>query len=195
VAGRYVALIRGINVGRAKRVAMADLRILLSRLGYSDVRTILNSGNVVFSGKREQPNRIGRRIEEAMSEQFGVSGRVTVLTAAEFARVVEENALVKVATDPARLLVAFCSDASRLKQLEEVKRQEWAPEAMAAGSLAAYVWCSEGILESRLLQVVGRALGDATTTRNWATVGKIQAAFEPESAMTTTASPRGPTRR
>jgi len=48
---------------------------------------------------------------------------------------------------------------------------------MAAGSLAAYVWCSEGILESRLLQVVGRALGESTTTRNWATVGKVQAAL------------------
>lgn len=177
VASRYVALIRGINVGRAKRVAMADLRTLLSRLGCGDVCTILNSGNVVFSGKREPPNRIGTRIEQAMSEQLGASGRVTVLTAAEFGRVVEENALVNVATDPARLLVAFCRDASRLKQLEAVKRQEWAPEAMAAGSLAAYVWCSEGILESRLLQVVGRALGESTTTRNWATVGKVQAAL------------------
>jgi len=178
VAGRYVALIRGINVGRAKRVAMADLRTLLSRLGYSDIRTILNSGNVVFSATHQPPSRIGKHIEEAMSERLGVSGRVTVLTAAEFARVVEENALVEVATDPARLLVAFCSDASRLKQLEAVKRQEWAPEAMAAGSLAAYVWCSEGILESRLLQVVGRALGESTTTRNWATVGKVQAALQ-----------------
>jgi uncharacterized protein (DUF1697 family) len=177
LANRYIGLIRGINVGRAKRVAMADLRTLLAQLGYSHVRTILNSGNVVFSAKREQPNRIGKRIEEAMSEQLGVSGRVTVLTAAEFSRVIEENALVNVATDPARLLVAFCSDAPRLKQLEAIKRQEWAPEAMAAGSLAAYMWCSEGILESRLLQVVGRALGDSTTTRNWATVGKIQVAL------------------
>lgn len=182
VAGRYVALIRGINVGRAKRVAMADLRTLLSRLGYSDTRTILNSGNVVFSGKREQPNRIGKRIEEAMSEQLGVSGRVTVLTAAEFARVFEENALVEVANDPSRLLVAFCSDTSRLKQLDAVKRQEWAPEAIAAGSLAAYMWCSEGILESPLLEVVGRALGDSTTTRNWATVGKIHAALDSREA-------------
>ena len=178
MAGRYVALIRGINVGRAKRVAMADLRTLLSRLGYSDIRTILNSGNVVFSAPRQPTSRIGKRVEEAMSEQLGVSGRVTVLTAAEFSRVVEENALGERANDPSRLLVAFCSDASRLKQLEAVKRQKWAPEAMAAGSLAAYLWCSEGILESPLLQVVGRALGESTTTRNWATVGKVQAALQ-----------------
>jgi uncharacterized protein (DUF1697 family) len=133
VTSRYVALIRGINVGRAKRVAMADLRTLLSRLGYSDVRTILNSGNVVFSGKREPPNRIGKRIEEAMTEQLGVSGRVTVLTAAEFGRVVEENALVDVATDPARLLVAFCSDASCLKQLVCVVLRGDSREPITAG--------------------------------------------------------------
>jgi uncharacterized protein (DUF1697 family) len=179
VASRYVALIRGINVGRAKRVAMADLRTLLSRLGYTDVRTILNSGNVVLTAPKPQPPvNIGKQIEQAMSEQLGVSGRVTVLTAAEFAGVVEENALVGVAKDPARLLVAFCSDRSRLKQLEEIGRQEWAPEAFAAGSLAAYLWCAEGILESRLLEVVGPALGDSTTTRNWATVGRVLAALQ-----------------
>ena len=173
-----MALIRGINVGRAKRVAMADLRTLLSRLGYGDVRTILNSGNVVFSAPRQQPIRIGKRIEEAMSERLGVSGRVTVLTAAEFARVIEENALVGLANDPSRLLVAFCSDASRLKQLDALTRQEWAPEAMAAGGLAAYLWCAEGILASRLLEAVGRVLGESTTTRNWATVGKVHAALQ-----------------
>ena len=77
MASRYVALIRGINVGRAKRVAMADLRTLLAELGYVDVRTILNSGNVVFSGQQQQPSRIGKRVEEAMAQRLGVSGRVT----------------------------------------------------------------------------------------------------------------------
>jgi uncharacterized protein (DUF1697 family) len=195
VTDKYVALIRGINVGRAKRVAMAELRALLARLGYVDVRTILNSGNLVFSGTRQQPMRIGKRIEDAMSERFGVSGRVTVLTASEFARVVEENALAEVATDPSRLLVAFCSDAGRLKQLEALKRQEWAPEAVASGSLAAYVWCAEGILASRLLGAVGRALGESTTTRNWSTVGRIQAVLEPEAAGITTTLARRPASR
>jgi uncharacterized protein (DUF1697 family) len=185
VASRYVALMRGINVGRAKRVAMADLRAMLSRLGCRDVRTILNSGNVVFSASRQPPRRIGKRIEEAMAEELGVSAHVTVLTAAEFACVVEENTLAKVAPDPARMLVAFCSDASHLKQLDAIKRQEWAPEAFAAGSLAAYLWCAEGILESRLLAVVGRALGESTTTRNWATVRKVHAALDPAGGMTT----------
>jgi len=194
VASRYVALIRGINVGRAKRVAMADLRTLLAELSYVDVRTILNSGNVVFSGQQQQPSRIGKRLEEAMAQRLGVSGRVTVLTAAEFSRAVEENALGRVATDPARLLVAFCSDGARLKELGALKRRDWAPEAMVAGSLAAYVWCADGILASRLLVAVGRVLGEATTTRNWATLSKIHAALQAEPQMTARGPARRPTR-
>jgi uncharacterized protein (DUF1697 family) len=194
VASRYVALIRGINVGRAKRVAMADLRTLLAELGYVDVCTILNSGNVVFSGKHQQPRRIGKRVEEAMAQRLGVSGRVTVLTAAEFSRVVDENTLGRVATDPARLLVAFCNDRARLKELDALKRRDWAPEAMVAGSLAAYLWCADGILASRLLDAVGRALCESATTRNWATVSKVHAALQAESAMTGRMSARSRTR-
>ena len=175
MANRHVALIRGINVGRAKRVAMADLRGLLADLGYGEVQTLLNSGNVVFSAGREKPGRIAERIEVAMRERLGVSARVTVLTAAAFLTVVEENRLGKVAKDPARFLVAFCNDPSRLKQLQQLARQRWNPEALAVGSVAAYLWCSEGILESRLAEAVGRVLGESTTTRNWTTVTKIHA--------------------
>ena len=83
MGSRHVALIRGINVGRAKRVAMADLRALMESLGYGDARTLLNSGNIVFTAGREGPDRIRARIERAMAARLGVSARVTVLTAAE----------------------------------------------------------------------------------------------------------------
>lgn len=177
MANRHVALIRGINVGRGKRVAMADLRELLAELGYTEVRTLLNSGNVVFSAGREKPSRIGSRIEKAMSEGLGVSAAVTVLTSAVFATVVEENSLGEVAHDPSRLLVAFCGDPGRLQHLEPLTGQDWSPEALALGSVAAYLWCPAGILASRLPEAVGRALGEAVTTRNWATVTRIHAAL------------------
>jgi len=154
---------------------MADLRELLAGLGYGEVRTLLNSGNVVFSAGREKAGRIGERIEAAMRERLGVSARVTVLTAAAFSTVVRENRLGDVAKDPARFLVAFCSDPGRLKQLEALTRQPWTPEALAVGSVAAYLWCASGILESRLAEAVGRALGESTTTRNWTTVTRIHA--------------------
>jgi uncharacterized protein (DUF1697 family) len=177
VAGRHVALIRGINLGRAKRVAMADLRSLLADLGYREVRTLLNSGNVVFSAGRGKPSHIGKQLEAAMAERLGVSAPVIVLTAAAFSTVVEENELARLADNPARLLVTFCGDTGRLAHLQPLTRQEWSPEALAVGSRAAYLWCPAGVLASRLPEAVGRVLGGITTTRNWATVRRIHAAL------------------
>ena len=175
-----MALIRGINVGRAKRVAMADLREFFISLGCRDVRTVLNSGNVVFTAGRTRKEPSANQVERAMLERLGVSARTTVLTRAAYVTVVEENTLVSVASDPARLLVAFCVNTDPLKQLRSLARSDWSPEALAVGSAAAYAWCSRGILDSRLLGAVGRAAGDAVTTRNWATAMKIHALLTSE---------------
>jgi hypothetical protein len=90
----YVGLLRGINVGHAKRVAMADLRALVEKLGYGDVRTLLNSGNIVFTGPGASPEDAAARIEAALSSRLGVSARVTVLTAAQLAAAAAANPLL-----------------------------------------------------------------------------------------------------
>src|SRR5438445_10847766 len=95
VANRYVALFRGINVGRAKRIAMADLRALMEALGYRDVRTLLNSGNVVFTDPRAARGDVAARIEKAVAERTGVSARITVLSAAELAAAPDANPPVR----------------------------------------------------------------------------------------------------
>lgn len=173
-AGRHVALIRGINVGRAKRVAMADLRALVEALGYADVKTLLNSGNVVFSAPGGAVDAADR-IAEAMAARLGVSARVTVLSAAELDAVFSENALRDVADDPSRLLVVVLLDPADRPRLDPLAERDWAPEALALGTRAAYLWCPDGLLASRLPEAVGRAIGDAVTTRNWATVTKLHA--------------------
>jgi uncharacterized protein (DUF1697 family) len=179
VGRTYVVLIRGINVGRARRVAMADLRSLLEALGYRDVRTLLNSGNVVVTGDRKGHAEVASEIEGAMRRRLGVSTRVVVLTQAEFTSVVEENSLTAVASDPARLLVAFCPDTGRLEAVRPLARQDWGASKLAVGRRAAYVWCAEGILASELLAAVVRTLGKGATTRNWATVTRIHGALRP----------------
>jgi uncharacterized protein (DUF1697 family) len=175
VAGRQVALIRGINVGHAKRVAMADLRAMFERLGYSDVSTLLNSGNVVFTTPRAAPGTAVARIEEALATQLAVPAKVIVLTAAEVAAAVADNPLVGLAADPSRLMVTVLGKPADRKRLEPLARQKWAPEALALGSRVAYMWCPEGILVSPLAKAVGRVLGDDTTARNWATMLKLHA--------------------
>jgi uncharacterized protein (DUF1697 family) len=175
VTRRQVALIRGINVGRAKRVAMADLRALVEGLGYSNVRTLLNSGNVVYTSPGVAPGDSAARIEQALATELGVSARVTVLASAELAAAVAENPLLEVADDPTRLLVSVFRHPADRSKLESLLKQDWAPERLALGERVAYLWCAGGILESRVAEAVGRALGDGVTSRNWATVMKLHA--------------------
>ena len=171
----HIALLRGINVGTAKRVPMADLRELMAGLGYSGVATLLNSGNVVFTSRRERPERAEARIEEAIAGRFGFTSRVTVITAEELAAIVNENPLRDAATDPSRLLIAVLKAPLDRAKLLPLAERSWAPGLLAVGTRAAYLWCPDGMLESPLASEVGRILADAVTTRNWATVLKLQA--------------------
>jgi uncharacterized protein (DUF1697 family) len=172
---RHVALLRGINVGRAKRIAMADLRIVVAGLGYLDVRTLLNSGNVVFSVPDRSRGDPAARIQHAISAHLGVSSKVTVLTGAELETIVAGNPLAKSATDPSRLLLTVLTNPSDGARLTPLTQQDWSPEVLALGARVAYQWCPDGMLESRLVQAVGRIVGDGATTRNWATMTKLHA--------------------
>jgi uncharacterized protein (DUF1697 family) len=181
--GRFVALLRGINVGRAKRVPMAELRELMLALGYSDVCTLLNSGNVVFSAKGGSAVDHAARIHSAVAGNLGVSAQVVTVGASDFAAVVAENPLHDVATDPARLLVAFTQAPAALAALAGLATASGSPDRLAVGSRAAYLWCGDGILRSKLAQSVNRRLGELVTTRNWATVEKIGALLDPASIV------------
>jgi uncharacterized protein (DUF1697 family) len=171
-----IALLRGINVGRAKRVAMADLRTLLEGMGHSQVRTLLNSGNVLFDARRAEAVRLSAAIHEGFARRFGFTASVTVLTAAELDAVIAENPLLAVAKDPSRHLVGFTHDPKVLQPFKVLLKQKWHPDALAITSRAAYLWCVKGVLDSPLSQAFGKLAGEGMTTRNWATVLKIQAA-------------------
>ena len=170
-----VALLRGINVGRAKRIAMADLRLLFEELGFTDVRTVLNSGNVVFGSTKHAPAAAATAIEEALVRRTGVVSRVTVLSAAELAAVVAGNPLLDLAIDHARLVAFILAGDEQRKLLAPLATQDWAPGALAIGERAAYVWCPTGVLDSAAAAAVNQLLGDATTSRNWNTLSKLHA--------------------
>lgn len=180
MAASQVALLRGINVGRGNRVSMAALRALVSNLGYSDVRTLLNSGNVVFTVPKAAPRDAASRIENALAAEVGISARVTVLSSAELAMVIEENPLLEIADNPSRLLVALLKNPADRPKLAPLSKQDWGKDALGVGTLAAYLWCAEGVIASKLSEAVNRLLGDGVTSRNWATILKL-------SAMMTTA--------
>ena len=172
---RYVALFRGINVGKAKRIAMADLRALLEKLGYADIATLLNSGNAVFTANAAAPAMHGKRIREAVHKKLGVDALVIVKSSHEVAAIIAGNALGKVATDDSKLLVAMTNDTRGLAAARSLARSPWGTEQMHVGRHAAYVWCANGILESKAAVALLKGLNDTGTTRNWGTLKKIHA--------------------
>jgi len=144
VTEMQVALLRGINVGRAKRVAMADLRALFTSLGYADVRTLLNSGNVIFTAPKAIQGDAPARIEKAMAAKLGVSARVILLAAAEVAVAVRGNPLARIADDPSRLLFAVLAKPEDRERLKPLVQQEWDPDLLVIGKRVAYLWCPNG---------------------------------------------------
>jgi uncharacterized protein (DUF1697 family) len=172
---RYIALLRGVNVGRAKRIAMADLRKLIADLGYGDVRSVLNSGNVVFSGPDKPLDTVAAEVEEALVLKLGVAARALVLGCEELDAIIAGNPLLDKADDHSRLLTFILSGAHSREAIAALCEQDWTPGAAALGERAAYVWCPGGILDSAAAAALGKQLGDATTSRNWSTLLKLHA--------------------
>jgi uncharacterized protein (DUF1697 family) len=107
----FVALLRGVNVGKAKRVPMAELRALLSALGYASVATLLNSGNAIFRAANGASARHAADIAAAISNHFRIEVPVIAKSAQELAAIVSENPIAAEAQQHSRLLVAFVQDA------------------------------------------------------------------------------------
>jgi uncharacterized protein (DUF1697 family) len=172
----HIALLRGINVGKAKRIAMADLRDLVERLGYGDVRTLLNSGNVVFSAARGTPDQCAHRIENALATETGITSRIIGLSATELQDIIEANPFPAAVDTPSRFNVALLRDESVSTRIVPLSKQAWGSELLAVGKRAVYMWTPDGVLESKVIEAVGRAGGDAITVRTWSTLEKIAAA-------------------
>jgi uncharacterized protein (DUF1697 family) len=174
VSERQVALLRGVNVGKAKRISMAELAKLVEKLGFRDEKTLLNSGNVVYTSVIGA-EAAAAKIEQALVKEIGVAANVTVLTAAELDAIVKKNPLLDVAEDPSRLMVSVLRDANDLAKLKPIAAKPWGSDRVALGPRVAYVWCANSILDCPAYGEVNRALKDGVTARNWATTLKLQA--------------------
>jgi len=166
---------RGINVGKAKRIPMADLRAMLDDLGYTGVATLLNSGNAVFRAAKGSAVRHAESITAAISRQFGLEVPVIVKSARELAAVVADNPIADSAVNHSHLLVVFSQDSVALSGLDGVASLVVSPEKFEVGKNAAYLHCANGILESKAATTLLGKAGKLVTTRNWATVLKLHA--------------------
>jgi uncharacterized protein (DUF1697 family) len=167
---RQVLLLRGINVGSGNRISMAPLRERLTEAGFGEVRTYLQSGNVVVSSELSG-DQLAAECRRHISEGFGLSIDVLARTAEELAEVVRRDPLAGVAADPKRYQVSFCSAEPDDELLERLNALAAPSERLVAVGREIYGWYPDGAGRSRLAaELSGRRMAVTATTRNWRTV-------------------------
>jgi uncharacterized protein (DUF1697 family) len=170
---RQIVLLRGINLGARNRVAMAQLRELLTNAGFDDVRTYLQSGNVVLSSDAS-PADLAQECEHRISSALGLEIAVVVRTRSELARVVRRDPLGDVADDLKRYQVTFCSSEPDPALVRRLAERASDTERFASLGRELYAWHPDGVGRSKLAaQLGGKALGVTATARNWTTVTSL----------------------
>ncbi|MCM2576908.1 DUF1697 domain-containing protein [Streptomyces meridianus] len=170
----YAAFLRGVNVGGHNKVPMAALRDLLSGLGYADVRTLLQSGNAVFTSTGTDASAIALELERAVADRFGFDVRCTVRTAAELRAVADRCPFRPDGHDPAKLTVTFLAGPADPTTWDRIDPAAYGPDEFRLGEREIYAYTPGGLGRSKLMPVIdrtGRNLG--ATTRNWNTVTKL----------------------
>ena len=170
MSANRIALLRGINIGPRQRVKMPELRELMERLGHTDVETLVQSGNVVFSS-RAAPKTLEKQLEEAIEEELGVDPKVVVRTRDELAAVIEANPFPGVDNAGKNLHVTFLSGEPDADIARELEATDFGDDRLAFRGREIYIAYKDGMGRSELAKRLGRAkLGVAATDRNWNTV-------------------------
>jgi uncharacterized protein (DUF1697 family) len=171
---RFVVLLRGVNVGKANRVPMERFRRLLEELEYTDVRTLLNSGNAVFTAPGRSASAHAGAIAKSLQASLGVAVPVIVRTSGDFDAIVAQCPIAPPDEHHSRFLIAFPPSGEVLQTLVSIAPLVQAPERFVVGKHAAYLYCVQGILQSKAATALLGKAGRALTTRNWATVLKLR---------------------
>ena len=172
---RQIVLLRGVNLGPRNRVAMAELREALEDAGFADVKTHLQSGNVVLSSNAS-PDRVARKCEQLIAERFGLEIAVVVRTRKELAAIVKRNPLGKIAKDPKRYQVTFLASKPGAATIGELEDAAAGKEQLVHAGRELYAWHPNGVGRSKLATLLsGPKLGVTGTARNWATVTALLA--------------------
>ena len=158
---------------------MAALRDVVEGLGHTDVKTVLQSGNVVFTAAKGTPAALARAIEKAIAEGIGVSSKTFVLTEADVRRAIDNNPFTEAATDdPSHLLLSILSKKVAASALAAIDTRYVKREEIAVVGDVLYIWYRDGVGTSKLTgAVIEKALDVDTTARNWNTVTKLRAAL------------------
>ena len=164
-----IVLLRAINVGSANRIAMPALREALGQVGYDNVRTYLQSGNVVLDTDA-RPDELAERFAALLAAQFNLNVPVIVRTRDELREIVLRNPLADVAADPKRYQVSFLSGPLHPETVERLQGLRAEPERLVVEGREIYAWHPDGVARSKLWNGLAGKLGVTATARNWTTV-------------------------
>lgn len=173
---RYISILRGINVGGKRKILTVNLISLYEQLGFSNVQTYIQSGNVVFDDQEENSAKVlETKINQAISETFGFDVPVIVRTNEEMNKSLANNPFLKEKTvDIDRLHLTFLREVPDLEKVEKLMSLQFKPDRVQIIGKDAFIACSGGYSDSRLTnQLFESKLGVSATTRNWKTVMKL----------------------
>jgi uncharacterized protein (DUF1697 family) len=170
-----IALLRGINLAKRRRISMADLRELVTGLGYENVRTHLQSGNVVLTAS-DSPRTVASKLERELERVLQMDVQVVVRTRDELAEVIDADPFGDAVDKPSWYQVTFLSAKPSAKVVRELEGEDFAPEQLAVRGREIYAWYPSGMQQSKLARwLSGKDLGVVATARNWNTVTKLLA--------------------
>ena len=171
----YVALLRGINVGGNKMISMAALREHLMKRGFKDVKTLLQSGNIVFRAPAQPAAKLEAQLEREIEKAFGMKVDFHVRTADEWQAIVDANPFgAEARRDPGRLLVTCFKAPLDKTAVTDVRAAITGPEVLHADGRHLYMVYPDGVGNSKAAAILGRKLPPGTA-RNWNTVLKLAA--------------------
>ena len=170
---RYVALLRGINVGGRNKVAMSELRAVLADMGLVGVTTYLQSGNVVFDAGSLDAGALAGSISAKVAARFGVAVHVLLRTTAELGAVVAGSPLGPRTVDPSRYFVAFFSGVLDPVTARDVESLVSGEELLVVGRTEAYLSCANGPAAMAWVKLIEARSMCVATVRNWNTLNKL----------------------
>lgn len=172
----YVSLLRGINVGGNKKIKMADLRALYKSLGFTDVSTLLQSGNAVFKSDLTDTSKIAKRIEDGIEAQFGFHSDLFVLTAAQFRTAFDNNPFTGDDYEGSKLLVTLYAETLPDDLMQKLHDAHDGSETIKSSDNVLYVYFPDGMGRSKLAnKTLGQIIKISSTGRNWNTMTKLLA--------------------
>ena len=175
---RYVAFLRGINVGGRVKVGMADLRAMLAGLGYHDVATLLQSGNAVLTADAK-PDEVAAVVEKRLHADTGLNVRCVVRTTSELQTALARDPYEGRANDPARYVIAFMDKVPAKANVASIDPAAFEPDEFRIIGREAYIWCPGGLRDTKLTAPnIEKKLGVVATARNWNTCQKVLALME-----------------